>query len=114
MKPLLRSTTCIIFSLSLLTMHAEDAPKPETHGIVVANMNRAIKPGDDFYLYANGDWISRTEIPPDRGGMGVFTALADLSNKRTATLIEEAAKANASAGSGQRKIADLYNSYMEL
>ena len=39
--------------------------------------------------------------------------MADLSNKRTAALIEEAAKSNAPAGSNARKIADLYNSYMD-
>ncbi len=36
-----------------------------------------------------------------------------MSDKRTAALIEEAAKGGASAGAGARKIADLYNSYMD-
>ena len=73
-------------------------------------MDRSVKPGDDFYLYSNGEWIKRTEIPPDRSGIGVFTKLDELSSKRTAALIEEAAKANAAPGSGTKKIADLYNS----
>ena len=90
-----------------------DAPGHDTHGIVVANMDTSVKPGDDFDEYSNGSWLKRTEIPPDRSAIGVFSALADLSNKRTAALIEEAAKANASAGSNNRKIADLYNSYMD-
>jgi endothelin-converting enzyme/putative endopeptidase len=76
-------------------------------------MDASVKPGDDFNQYANGGWIKRTEIPPDRGRVGVFTSLADLSNKRTVGLIEEAAKANAPAGSSVRKIAALYNSYMD-
>ena len=100
-------------ALSLLPAHGQDAPKQGTHGIVVENMDRSVKSGDDFYQYANGGWIKRTEIPPDRATVGVFTALSDLSNKRTAALIEEAAKANAAAGSNTRKIADLYNSYMD-
>ncbi len=102
-----------LLALAALAAYSQDVPKPDAHGIVVANMDRSVKPGDDFYQYANGDWIKRTEIPPDRGGIGVFTSLDDLSNKRTAGLIEEAAKANAPAGSGVRKIADLYNSYMD-
>jgi len=89
-----------------------DAPKQDTHGIVVANLDTSVKPGDDFNEYANGGWIKRMEIPPDRGNIGVFTALADLSNKRTVGLIEEAAKANAPVGSNTGKIAALYNSYM--
>ncbi len=85
----------------------------EMHGIAAANMDRSVKPGDDFYQYANGAWIQRTEIPPDRAEVDVFTKLGDLSNKRTADLIEEIAKSNPPAGSGTRKVADLYNSFMD-
>jgi len=90
---------------------AQDAP--ETHGISVANMDPSVKPGDDFFHYANGGWIKRTEMPADRAAIGVFTRLADLSNKRTASLIEEVSKSDAPVGSPKRKIADLYNSYMD-
>ena len=48
-----------LFALALLTAYSQTAPAPETHGIVVANMDRSVKPGDDFYRYANGDWIRR-------------------------------------------------------
>jgi putative endopeptidase len=85
----------------------------ETHGIAVANIDRSVKPGDDFYHYANGAWIKRTEIPPDRVGMDVWTKLADVGNKRMADLIAEIAKSNPAAGSPTRKVADLYNSYMD-
>ena len=103
----------VLFTLVPLASYSQDAPAPETHGIVVANMDRSVKPGDDFYRYANGGWIRRTEIPPDRSDIGVFDSLIDLSQRRIAGLIEEAAKANAPAGSNTRKIADLYNSYMD-
>lgn len=93
----------------------QDAPaaKEEAHGIAVANMDRSIKPGDNFYEFANGDWIKRTEIPPDRARIGIFATLSDVSNKRTATLIEEIGKSNSPKGSDARKVADLYNSYMD-
>ena len=99
-------------TLPILPAAAQEATTPTNHGINVANMDRSQKPGDNWYLYCNGDWIKRTEIPPDRPGLGVFTQLLDVTDKRTASLIEEAAKSN-SGGSGQRKIADLYNSYMD-
>ena len=89
-----------------------DTASAKTHGINVANMDRSQKPGDNWYLYCNGEWIKRTEIPPDRSRIGVFSSLADISDKRTADLIEETAKSDAAAGSPQRKIGDLYNSYM--
>src|ERR1700680_487888 len=109
----LARAACGFFILAALVAHSQDAPKPDTHGIALANMDPSVKPGDDFYRYANGDWIKRTEIPPDRGRIGVFSTLDDLSNKRTVGLIEETVEANAPAGSSTRKIADLYSSYMD-
>jgi putative endopeptidase len=82
-------------------------------GISIPNMDPAVRPGDDFYLYANGGFIARTKLPADRAGIGVFSALSDLSFKQTASIIEDAAKSSASAGSNERKIADLYHSYMD-
>ncbi len=108
-----RSALILVLGSAFAIVHAQQAAKEETHGIAVANIDRTVKPGDDFYLYANGEWIKRTEIPPDRSGIGVFFKLDEVSNKRTAALIEEAAKANAASGSSTKKIADLYNSYMD-
>jgi putative endopeptidase len=107
------SAALVLALVSAVRMGRAQEQKNETHGIQIANMDRSVKPGDNFFLYANGDWIKRTEIPPDRAGIGVFTELDELSNKRTAGLIEEEAKSNAAEGSNARKIADLYNSYMD-
>ena len=85
----------------------------QTHGIAVANMDPSVRPGDNFYLYSNGGWIARTQIPPDRSGLSVFSALLDRSNKEVAGIIGEAAKSNPPAGSNARKIADVYNAYMD-
>ncbi len=93
--------------------HAQPADRPANHGISIANMDPDVKPGDNFYLYANGGWLKRTVIPPDRSHISVFSTLSDLSNKRTRILIEDAGKANASRGSDTQKIADLYHSYMD-
>ena len=123
-----RTVICALLTLPLLAAQSQnasipwqapgeartpDAPKQDTHGIVVANMDTSVKPGDDFYQYADGGWMKGIEIPPDRARISVFNSLADLSNKRTVGLIEEAAKANAPAGSNVNKIAGLYNSYMD-
>jgi putative endopeptidase len=100
-------------AICALALLAQDASIEEVHGIEVSNMDRSVKAGDNFFLYANGDWIKRVVIPPDRPGVNVFSRLADLSNKRTADLIQEIAKSNPPEGSSQRKVADLYNSYMD-
>lgn len=103
----------LVLALPFLSSFAQNsAPKTDVHGIQVENLDRAVAPGDDFYMYANGSWIKRTEIPPDRPAVGVFNELTVLTNKRTAGIIEEVSKANAAAGSSSRQISDLYNSFM--
>jgi putative endopeptidase len=103
----------VLLTFRLPSVRAENPPKQDTHGINIADMDPSVVPGDDFYHYANGAWIKHTEIPPDRGAVNVFSTLADLTDKRTASLIEETAKSSAPADSPARKIADLYNSYMD-
>jgi putative endopeptidase len=109
----IKSAAMCTLALSLLPASAQDAAKPDTHGISVTNMDKSIKPGDNFYLYCNGDWIKNTPMPADRARLSVFSALDDIANKNTAAIIEETAKSDAPAGSSKRKIADLYNSYMD-
>jgi len=113
MKAATKPALLVLFLLSFLTGFAQEKSQPATHGINVAHLDPAVKPGDNFYEYANGGWVKRTEIPPDRPSVGVFSALFDVANKRTVGLIEEDAKSNPPAGSNARKIADLYNSYMD-
>jgi endothelin-converting enzyme/putative endopeptidase len=106
----------VAFSAALvlcsIAASAQQTPPKDAHGIALSHIDRTVNPGDDFYRFANGKWLKQTEIPGDRGSIGVFSALDDTSTKRTAELIEEAAKSDAKNGSGARKIADLYNSYM--
>ena len=108
-----RAALLALFLLSFLTVFAQENSQPATHGINIANLDTTVQPGDNFYEYANGGWLKRTQIPPDRPSVGVFSALFDVANQRTVGLIEEAAKSNPPAGSNARKIADLYNSYMD-
>jgi putative endopeptidase len=79
---------------------------------MAGDIDRSVKPGDNFFKYSNGEWIKRTEIPADRGGLSVFSLLNDVAVKRNSGLIEEIAKSNPAPGTGNRKIADLYASYM--
>lgn len=98
--------------LSAQSTAAVTNPLP-AHGISAANMDPSVKPGDNFFLYANGGWIARTQIPADRAGLSVFSTLDDISRKEVAAIIEDEAKSNPPAGSDARKIADVYNAYMD-
>lgn len=100
-------------SALLPQMRAAAASQPVAHGIAVGNMDPGVKPGNNFFQYANGAWIARTTIPADRAGVGLFTTLFDESRRNVAAIVKEAAHANAPAGSDERKVADLYQSYMD-
>jgi putative endopeptidase len=83
---------------------------PSSAGIDVAGMDRAIQPGDDFYGYANGDWLKAAEIPPDRSVWGAFSVLQDEVERKTAELIREA---GGPAGSDEAKVRAYYEAYMD-
>jgi putative endopeptidase len=107
------SITSRILPLLFCAFAISAFPQTQDPGISISNMDPAVRPGDDFYLYANGTYIARTKLPVDRAAMGVFNTLLDLSFKQIAGIIDDASKANAPAGSDERKIADLYQSYMD-
>ena len=86
------------------------APGP---GLDLAGMDRSVKPGDNFFEYANGTWLAHTEIPGDRSSYGAGAILSELTGRRVAELIQKAANSSAPAGSGVRKIGDYYTSFMD-
>jgi putative endopeptidase len=92
----------------LLTVFATAAPT--SHGLDLGGMDTKVKPGDDFFAYANGAWLKATQIPPDRASYGVFTMLDEVANKRTADLVRTAASAK--RGTEARKIGDYYTAFM--
>src|SRR5256714_4025334 len=57
------------------------------------NMDTSVKPTDDFFLYANGGWIKRTEIPPEESRWGSFNQLIEHNNDSLHTIAEKAAMA---------------------
>ncbi len=84
----------------------------DKHGLDLAAIDRAVRPGDDFFRFANGSWLAHTAIPADRSTFGTGEVLAELTTKRTVKLIQDAA-ARAAAGSEARKIGDYYASFMD-
>ncbi len=110
----LKSAAMCTLALSLLPASAQDAAKPDTHGINVANMDKSIKPGDNFYLYCNGDWIKNApNCRPTVRGLAFSPRWTTLPTSTPPPSSRRLPRANAPAGSSQRKIADLYNSYMD-
>jgi putative endopeptidase len=82
-------------------------------GVDTAGMDKAVKPGDDFYRFVNGAWDKATPIPADRSSWGGFAVLRDLSDTRTKAIIEEVSKLQNAPGSAGQKVGDFYASFMD-
>ncbi|CAH0244869.1 Neutral endopeptidase [Arthrobacter sp. Bi83] len=82
-------------------------------GIALSNIDHSVRPQDDLYQHVNGAWLKSTTIPDDRPLEGTFTALRDGAELAVKEIIEEAAGKGASASGIERKIGDLYNSFMD-
>ena len=82
-------------------------------GIDLSTFDHTVRPQDDLYQHVNGAWLKTTEIPDDRPLEGTFTALRDGSEIAVRDIIEEAAAKGADATGIERKIGDLYNSFMD-
>ena len=59
-----------------------------TFGIDLSAMDTSVKPGDDFYRYVNGKWVSSFTMPADKARYGVFDALRDKSEMDVRTLLD--------------------------
>lgn len=82
-------------------------------GIDRANMNPAVKPGDDFYEYAAGGWLKTHPLDAEHPTNGAFVDLEELNQKRIRGLIEEYASKPQANGTLGQKIGDLYNMMMD-
>jgi putative endopeptidase len=81
-------------------------------GVELSARNLEIKPGDDFFMYASGNWYDNYELPADKTRFGAFSKLAERSNDEVKAIIEDlAAKENLSGT--EKLVADYYNAYMD-
>jgi putative endopeptidase len=76
-------------------------------GFDQSGMDRAVRPGDDFYAYANGRWQARTSIPADRSVISAFSTPDDAVDQRVAAILKQAVHQSRS------KIGGLYASYLD-
>lgn len=98
--------------LTVLAFHAirrSDQPKS---GIITANMDKDVLPGNNFMKYVNGTWMKKTEIPADKPAYSVGAMVSDKAQEDVKAIIEKAASGKFADGSEEQKIGDLYGSYM--
>jgi putative endopeptidase len=92
------------------TLAEKNAPPFET-----ANMDTSVKPSDDFFMYANGGWIKRTQIPPEYSRWGSFNQLIEKNNDALHAIAEKASKTKVDPKTAPevQKVGDYYASGMD-
>jgi len=89
-------------------------PHYGTWGFDLAGRDMTVKPGDDFYRYADGTYVDHLQIPADKSRFGSFDILAQLSEARVHAILEEmAAKAPARPTTDDGKIGAFYKAFMD-
>ena len=82
-------------------------------GIDPAWLDKTVKPGDDFYAFANGSWMKSAEIPADRSSIGGFTIADQQTERQLGDLIGKIRSSSAGAASEEGKLRDFYNAYLD-
>src|SRR5438445_12787951 len=97
-------------------LRAQTPTKPQygAWGFDLAGADTKTKPGDDFFRYANGTWIDKTQIPPDKPAYSLRLAMTDLTEQRLHEMMETlAAKDVENPSSLKEKVAAFYRSFID-
>jgi putative endopeptidase len=91
---------------------AQEQSQGTAVGIDLASMDKSVTPGDNFFAYANGNWVKNTPIPEDRSSIGAFWIADQERERQTRELFDQILKSNPASGSNEAKIANYYNAYL--
>ncbi len=88
-------------------------PRYGQHGFDLAGRDLSVKPGDDFFRYANGKYVDAMQIPPDRTTFGNFAILSVLSENRVHKILDDAAAGKGGKDPIDAKLGAYYRAFMD-
>lgn len=108
---LFRTMAPVVIFASAVFFAAAAAPTAEN--VYTQDMDRSIKPGDDFYRYSNGGWLARVTIPAGQSTFDTRAILTERTSQRVRDLIQSAAAGQSAKGSNAQKVGAYYASFMD-
>jgi len=111
----------VILGLSGLLLQAcagtKNENKTSANGyqtIDVTALDRTIKPADDFFTFANGTWVAKTEIPASESRWGSFNELEQQNNIKLKAILNEAVANPGAKGSQNQLLGAYYKSFTDM
>lgn len=98
-----------VLAAEVATPVATPAEPAVTPGSLLASMDPAVAPGQDFYRYADGKWLDEAVIPPDRASYSVSTEISDRTTQQLLGLLKDLSDSNTlPEGSDEWKAVQLF------
>jgi predicted metalloendopeptidase len=87
---------------------AKEVPKVPRFSIDY--MDRSVSPGQDFYRYADGNWVKNNPVPADKSRWGAFPELQERNWYLIHEIIDSVTASRQPPNSPAQKVADLFRS----
>ena len=101
--------------ISPVSASAQKANQQKSYsGINFSDMDRKIRPQDNFYLYTNGGWMRKNPLKPAYSRFGTFDILQDTTTAQIHNIVEELAAKPQTKGSNDYRVAVLYKQAMDI
>ena len=99
---------CALFVCAVL-----NGQKSDFNTDLTRNIDPSVKPGDDFYQYANGSWLRTVAIPAGQASLDTRAILMEKTSRRVRDLMQEAATSHSARGGAAQKVGGYYASFMD-
>ncbi len=83
-------------------------------GVVMSNLDKTVRPADDFYEIATGGWLQTNPLPAAYSRYGSFDMLADNVNKQINTILGDLQKKTYKSGTIEQKLSDFYKLALDV
>lgn len=101
-------------SIVIVAMSNKEPESESKNPVSDVNLDKSIKPQEDFYAFANGGWMKSHPIPKEEASFSVFNQLRDETKENVRVIIENVAKAKHQPGTPAQKVGDFYSSAMDI
>jgi len=105
-------TSFLLFSMASAYSQSS-VQSPNSKDFIFNNLDRSVKPGDDFFSFANGGWIKKNPIPVTESSWGIGNLIIDTIRNKLLIVNKQAAQSHAAPGTDLQKIGDFYSTAMD-